>query len=166
MNSSKVYTLLFFIFISGFILTIIPLPFTWNWYRPAWLILFICFWDLVLPGCIGVWIAWFIGLLLDLMLGNLLGSHALAFATIAYLWNILQRRIRYLLLWQQGLFVALMVFIAQVIIFIFQGLVGNLIIDIRFFAPVLSSLICWPWVYYILHRIQKRYRIYGSRLSP
>lgn len=149
-------------FAVAFILMLFPLPYTLNWFRPAWVILTLAFWVLHQPQRVGLWMSWFNGLILDILFDSTLGEHALALTLAMYLLIMQQRRIKNFPLWQQGLFIALLVLIYQIIIFIIEGLHGMIISQSLYWMSTISSLLFWPFVFYTLHRVQRRYRLYTN----
>lgn len=162
MSPLKAWFLIGLSILFAFFLLLMPLPGSFNWYRPSWLVLTIAFWILLFPGTFGVWLSWWIGLLLDVIYGSLLGEHALALAFVAFLLHHFQRRINNFHFWQQGLCITGFVIAYQSIIFIVQGLTGTLINNPLYWMSAVSSLIVWPWLYYGLHRLQRKYRLYSA----
>ncbi|MDH3812654.1 MAG: rod shape-determining protein MreD, partial [Gammaproteobacteria bacterium] len=65
-------------FIVGLMLTVMPLADSVEPFRPDWLALVVIFWAMQLPRTWSVGSAWFIGIVLDVSYGTLLGQHALA----------------------------------------------------------------------------------------
>ena len=62
--------------IGAFMLAIMPLP---DWaveFRPDWVTLVLIYWAMAVPTRVGVTVAWFAGLLLDVSYGTLMGQHA------------------------------------------------------------------------------------------
>jgi rod shape-determining protein MreD len=79
---------LLFIFSISFIaigLQILPLPHAWVGYWPMWVPLSILIWSMVLPSYWMIAYAWLLGLLLDSVYGNKLGTHAIGLSLISYL---------------------------------------------------------------------------------
>jgi rod shape-determining protein MreD len=71
-------------FIVGLMLTVMPLPESAEPFRPDWLALVVIFWAMQLPRTWSVGSAWFIGIVLDVSYGTLLGQHALALCLVAF----------------------------------------------------------------------------------
>jgi rod shape-determining protein MreD len=109
---------------------------------------------------VGLGIAWLLGILLDLLNGTLLGEHALALSVVVYLALKLQRQARFFPWWQLALIVGILVFIYQFILFLIQGLTGQAIVQWQYWYASFSSLIIWPFVYYVLHRLNRRHRLH------
>ena len=65
-----------FTFIIALLLTVIPLPEGLRFLRPDWVGLVLIYWCMALPHRVGVASGWFMGLMVDLLTGTLLGQHA------------------------------------------------------------------------------------------
>ena len=94
------------------VLTVVPLP-TWlAIVRPAFLVLAVLYWSIMIPRAGGVLLGFAGGLALDVFQGSLLGEHALALAFVTYLAIRLHLLMRAKPLFEQSLFVfaALMVY--------------------------------------------------------
>ena len=141
------------------ILTLLPLPIWADWWRPEWVPLVVIYWSLVLPHRFSVGFAWIIGLLLDAVGGTLLGEQALALAVVAYITVKLHRRIRVFPLWQQSVTVFGLIAIFESIIFLIQGLIGQLPELVHYWLPSVSSMLLWPWVLFALRNGRRRFQI-------
>ena len=146
--------------ILAFVLMIIPLPHWAIAYRPAWVLLVVLYWALVLPHRVGVGIAWINGLLLDSLQGTLLGENALCFAILAYMTLKLHRQIRMLSLPLQSLVILILLLFNQILLFWLQGLQGQFVSVQWFFGVIITSSFLWPWVFMVLTNMLKRYRLH------
>ena len=140
-------------------LVILPLPGPIEPYRPAWAILVILYWSLALPARVGVGVAWTVGLLQDVLQTTALGSHALAFALVAYLTIQLCQRLRNVPIWQQALTVLGLLLLARGLLFITRGLSDNAGVDWRFWLPALTSTLVWPLVFVLLRFVRRRCQV-------
>ena len=120
--------------------------------------LILIYWCLALPHRIGIFTGWSVGFLLDIHMGSLLGQHALALATIAYLSYRLHARIRLYPLIQQSLIVLLLVTLSQMLLLWISGIVNQAPGNWSYWLPSLTSMFVWPWVFYLMRSIR---RIYG-----
>jgi rod shape-determining protein MreD len=68
--------------IVALILMILPLPDWAQMYRPNWMALVLIYWSMALPRRVGLWFAFFSGIVLDTSLGTLLGQHTLALVIV------------------------------------------------------------------------------------
>ncbi len=140
-------------------LMILPLPAMVEPFRPEWAILVILYWSLALPARVGVGVAWLVGLLQDVVQATALGSHALAFAVVAYLTIQLCQRIRNVPVWQQALTVLGLVLLARGLLFITRGLSDSAGVDWRFWLPTLTSTLVWPLVFVLLRFLRRRFQV-------
>jgi len=144
----------------GLLLEILPLSNWATWVRPAFVELFLIFWLLVFPNLVGVAVAFFIGLLMDLLMNTLLGTHSAVFIVVAYIVLHFNMRIRLMPLWQQTVVVFVLVLFQQVFLSWLSGLLGGFRADLWFWLPALTSAIIWPWVYMGLRSYTKHYKLY------
>jgi rod shape-determining protein MreD len=125
------------------VLTVIPLPTEYLWFRPHWLLMFLLFCQIYNPSQFNLGIAWVVGLLLDGLLGTPLGQHALLYPIICYLTTFfspfLQRP-----LWQQMGRILLFVCVAQIITLWFHAFAGQNPHTLYYWAGSLTSALIWP----------------------
>lgn len=132
-------------FLLAMLMTILPLPSALVLLNPSWVLLVLIYWILMRPYQCNIGWAFFIGLSLDLLNGNVLGQHALLFVLISYILVTFQKRIILFPLIQQTALIIALCFIEKIGIFIVQWIVGHTIYSTLFwFAPLLSGL-CWLW---------------------
>lgn len=60
-------------FLTGMMLTILPLPKWVVWYQPVWVFMILLFWMIAIPYQVGIGTAFTVGILLDLLTGTILG---------------------------------------------------------------------------------------------
>jgi rod shape-determining protein MreD len=137
-------------FIVAFMLTLLPMPSWAIWLRPAWILMVLIFWVMAAPDKIGVGTAWLVGIILDILLGSLLGEHALALTIVTYIVVRMYSRLRMFPLLQQGLSIFLLVLLYQFILFCIQGFIGSSPNSWLYWSSSLTSMLLWPWVYSIL----------------
>lgn len=138
-------------------LEVVPLPNWIIWLRPQWVLLVIIYWMLALPMAIGFVYAFCIGILLDLLNGTLLGEHAFAMVVIAYLILKLYKLIRVYPMAQQTLMIFLLVLLYRALIFIIQGVIGELPHFTVYWSTVIISMILWPWIFILLRDMRRKF---------
>ena len=143
-------------FIVGMIMLILPLPDWVRIYRPDWVALILIYWSMALPKRVGLWTAFIVGLLVDSLLGTLLGHHALALVAITYLNLNVHLRIRVLSLPQQSLYVFSLLVISQLIISWMNGIMGLTIPLQAVFGAPLIGMLMWPLAFVILRDIRRK----------
>ena len=146
-----------FTFLMALILTLLPMPEWAVWFRPAWVLLALIYWVITYPYYVSVGSAWILGILLDVLNGTLLGEHALALTVVTYFVLRLHAQLRMYPLLQQALWVGLFVLTYQAILYCVQGMIGGLPKTWMYWAPTLTSMLIWPWVFFILRDFRRRY---------
>jgi len=137
-------------FIVAFMLTLLPMPNWAVWLRPAWVLMVLIFWVMAAPDQVSVGAAWIAGIILDILLGSLLGEHALALTIVTFIVVRMYSRLRMFPLLQQGLSIFLLVLLYQFILFCIQGFIGSSPNSWLYWSSSLTSMLLWPWVYSIL----------------
>jgi rod shape-determining protein MreD len=135
---------------------IAPLPAGVADLNPDWVLLALIYWSLATPEQTGVFSAWSVGLLVDVLTGRLLGLHALVYAVISYFVIRLHKRIRHYPLPQQSLFILFCLLLAYLLIYWIETLQGKTAINYRFWWPVISGALFWPVVSTLLRSIRIR----------
>ncbi|MGD9152633.1 MAG: rod shape-determining protein MreD [Gammaproteobacteria bacterium] len=138
-------------------LDVMPLPDWIVWLRPQWTLLVMIYWMMALPFYIGFFYAFCIGILLDLLNGTLLGEHAFAMLIVAYLIIKLYQLIRVYPMMQQTLIIFALVALYRAIIYIIQGMIGELPHTMVCWLTVFISTILWPWVFIILRDMRRKF---------
>jgi rod shape-determining protein MreD len=146
-------------FLLAFLAASIPLPGQVGWFWPDWVAMVLIYWCLALPYRIGIGTGWLVGLLVDVGRGALLGQHALAFATLAYLTLQTHRRIRVFTPWQQAFSVLVFLLIEQVLVFWISGVIGYPPRDGWYLAPAVGGMIAWPLLFVVLRDARRYFQI-------
>lgn len=153
------YFVIFLSLLVGLILMILPLPEAVQIYRPHWVALILIYWNMALPGRVGPWIAFIIGIIVDTSQGTLIGQHALALVIIIYINQNFHQRIRVMSLIQQAIYVFGLLMISQVIIVWVEGIMGRPPPILAFFGAPFVGMLIWPWVFVILRDIRRKANI-------
>ena len=153
------YFVIFLSLLVGLILMILPLPEAVQVYRPHWVALILIYWNMALPGRVGPWIAFIIGIIVDTSQGTLIGQHALALVIIIYINQNFHQRIRVMSLIQQAIYVFGLLMISQVIIVWVEGIMGRPPPILAFFGAPFVGMLIWPWVFVILRDIRRKANI-------
>jgi rod shape-determining protein MreD len=137
----------------GLVANILPLSGVALVLRPDFLALVLLFWCIREPRLIGVGIAWFVGLLMDVADGTVFGQHALAYAVLAYAAEYFRRRVLRFPLWQQAAQVAVLLLLCAGLVALVR-IVGGAPMPRSTYAvgpltgallwPVLTVLLLWP----------------------
>lgn len=146
-------------FIVAIMLTALPLP-DWavNW-RPDWVAVVLIYWCMAVPDRIGIFIAWFLGLLLDVQQGNALGQNALSMILIAFLTINSYQRMRAYPLLQQAVLVCFYLLLYKLVMFLILVYLGLNKSDWTYWMPAITSMLLWPWLFIILRDVRRKHRI-------
>ncbi|MFT5502763.1 MAG: rod shape-determining protein MreD [Gammaproteobacteria bacterium] len=155
MNNLR-YLVIHLSLIVGLILMMLPLPDWAQTYRPHWVALMLIYWSMALPKRVGLWFAFFTGLVVDASQGTLLGQHAVGLIIITYINLNLYQRIRVLALIQQAIYVFVLLLINQLVITWTEGVLGNPVPLSAIFASPFIGMLIWPWVYIVLRDLRRK----------
>jgi rod shape-determining protein MreD len=140
------------------LLTIVPLPQLLNFARPDWLLLLVIYWSLNAPMLVGLTYAWICGLILDALIGTLIGQHALAFVVVAAAAQHFQLRIRVFPVLHQAIVVLMLVSLYHFLLFWIDGIVGTAIASWIRWLPALIGALLWPVMVAVLDTSNRRIR--------
>ncbi|TLU66667.1 rod shape-determining protein MreD [Thalassotalea litorea] len=155
-NNTKVIYITIFI---SLIFSIIPLPIALDAYRPNWALLVLCYWAMALPNRVSVLTGWFVGLLLDVLLGSVLGINAFALAMVVYVMANNYLAIRNFSLWQQSLIIGLLTALYHLLIFWVQRFVFGVDFSMTYLIPVITSAILWWVIFLLLRKIRRQFKV-------
>lgn len=142
--------------VVALVLMILPLPDEVQLYRPNWVALALIYWSMALPQRVGLWFAFFTGLILDTAQGTLLGQHTLALVVIIFIDLNFYQRIRVLALAQQAIFVFALLLINQIIVAWVEGMMGRPTPMLAFFGAPFIGMLIWPWVFVVLRDVRRK----------
>ena len=135
-------------------LRVAPMPHGLSAINPDWVLLVLIYWTLMLPYRKGVFNAWCCGLLTDVLLGRTLGEYALIYALIGYFSIRLHKRLRFVPLMQQSVFIFACLLLAQVLIFLLENIQSATHFTAVFWLPVVTGTLIWPLLHPALQFIR------------
>lgn len=141
---------------GAWFLTIVPMPDWAALYRPQWAALTMVFWITALPERVGVFWAFFAGLMLDVVTGALLGQHALSFSIMGYLTVELQQRIALFRAWQQAVSVWLLLTVERLLSLWVLSAAGLPTPSLSYWNTTLVSMLLWPWFAAAMRALARR----------
>jgi len=142
-------------FLVAMILMLIPLPDWAQPWRPEWLAVTLIYWSMALPKNVSIGIAWTLGLCVDVIHGTLLGQYALGLAITAYLAIHFHIQARNYPLYQQAIFVGIILLPYMGVSLWVLGILGEDPKSWLYWAPILTSMLVWPFVYLALRAIRR-----------
>ena len=112
--------------------------------KPDFVALLILYWCIQEPRYVGVGIAWWIGLLMDVGDGTLFGQHALAYAFLAYAAEYFRRRVLRFPVWQQAAQVAVLLVLCSALVLLVRFVGGAPLPRWTYAVPPLVGALLWP----------------------
>jgi rod shape-determining protein MreD len=158
MNERISFLRILFTSAIALLLTIVPLPQVLNYGRPDWLLLLIIYWSLNASMLVGLTYAWICGLILDALVGTLIGQHAMAFVVVTAVAQHFQLRIRVFPLLSQAWAVLLLLSLYHFLLFWIDGIVGAAVPSWMRCLPALVGALLWPLMVALLDTSNRRIR--------
>ncbi len=150
-------------FVVAMVLAILPMPDSvpveLGYLRPEWVVLVLIYWVIALPSRVGILVAWSVGLIVDVLLGSLLGQHGIAFIIVAYIASSLYQRLRMFSLWQQSMIVFAIVGLNQLINFWIESIVGIGDWNMWYLLASVISALLWPSVFFLLRYLRRQFNV-------
>lgn len=139
--------------------SIMPLPLSVDAFRPDWVLIVLMYWCMALPGRVNIITAWVMGFLLDVLLGSVLGVHAAAMAVAVYIMAENFQKIRNFSIWQQALITGVLAALYHLVVFWLQRFLIDATFLPSYLYPVITTIILWPWVFYLLRKVRRHFSI-------
>jgi len=114
--------------------------------RPDFVALVLLYWCIQEPRFVGVGIAWWVGLLMDIGDATLFGQHALAYAFLAYAAEYFRRRVLRFPLWQQAVQVAVLLGLCAALVLLVRSVGGAPLPRWTYAVPPFVGALLWPAV--------------------
>lgn len=140
--------------LCAMLLTLIPWPENVALFQPHWVALMIAYWSLNAANSRVMYVAFAYGLLLDILMGSLLGKHGMSLVALAFLVNKSAKKLRMTSMGQ---------LLMMVLVWLFNDIIIRAAIDwisYRYqpqwqdLIPLLTAALIWPWLKYLMDRIQ------------
>jgi rod shape-determining protein MreD len=145
---------------AGMVLVILPMPQFFpaelGFLRPDWIAMVLVYWTIALPHRVGVPMAWLTGIGVDVLLGSLIGQHALSYVLITYVAGSLYQRVRMFSVWQQAIILFALLGLNQLVGFWIDSIIGVANWSLWYFLPAVSGAFLWPSVFLILRHLRRR----------
>jgi rod shape-determining protein MreD len=142
----------------GVVLAVIALPAALLPFKPFWLALLVVYWALESPERMSLRNAFLLGLLGDLVVGNLIGEQALRLAIIAFIVLRLRARMRFFPMLQQTLLVLALLVNDRIVILMVRAFQGVPAPDWTFWIAPATGTLLWPWLFLLLDLARARVR--------
>ncbi|QIW15891.1 rod shape-determining protein MreD [Pasteurellaceae bacterium RH1A] len=123
--------------------------------RPTWIVLVLLYWTLALPNKINVGTAFAAGIVWDLILGSILGIHALVLSFAIYFVAKYHLILRNLSLWLQSLLVMGFIVLIRCGIFLVEFILHSAEFNSQELAGAVISGVLWPWIFLLMRHIRR-----------
>ena len=140
--------------IGALLLALLPLPQGVAPLRPNWLALVVAYWALETPNRARLGFAFACGLAADVVLGSLLGEHALRLMVLVWLLQRSRARLKFAPLPQQALTIGALLYLDHLLHWLVAWWFGQPAPTLAsWFAPLLGMLL-WPPVFVLLDALR------------
>ncbi len=143
-------------FFGAVALEIVALPDALQPFRPPFVAMILIYWTMMWPERVGVTIAFFLGIALDLLHGQLLGQNALALSTVTYLTWRFHLQIRIFPLWQLTMTVLALLLIDAFLQWLVDGIAGIPSAGWIRGVQALTGAILWPLAMGVMDRLRQQ----------
>ena len=151
--------LLIFVSLSvALVLAILPMPAVLLPFRPLWLFLVIAFWTLEEPERVGLGVAFVFGILMDLVVGTVLGEYALRLVVFTFLLGRFRARFNFYPGWQQTLVIAALMINDRIVAAAVHAATHGLTAPWRYWGTVVVTAVLWMPTFALLDAIRLRKR--------
>jgi rod shape-determining protein MreD len=142
-----------YIFISlvvAFLLYLLPASGPLVFLRIELPLLVTLYWSIHQPNRVGFAVAFFLGLLVDVSDGNILGQRAIAYTLAVYLAVVLRLRILKFKLWQQALHVLAFMLVSQILVAVTHLFLQSTFPGWGYFVASFTGALLWPVITFSL----------------
>ena len=157
LNTLHLYIALLISTLIGGILSLVDLPDWLFYFRPDWVALLVTFWVLSFPDKLSIFYGLISGLFLDLILVKPLGLNAMGFILLTYLVGYWSSQIRALTLWQQCLFLVVLLALCKLFIGLAAVLSTDFVFTRFYWYSALGNLIFWPLLFLIMQEVKQTF---------
>ena len=158
MNSRHFLLIAISIFFA-LVMALMPLPISFEPYRPDWVLMVLMYWSLAVPHRLNIGTSWVVGLLIDLASGSPLGVNSLTYSVCIFITASNFQKIRNFSLWQQSILIALFLTLYHLMQFWLNHFLMGVYFSPHYMWPVLTGMLCWWWIFLILRKYRRHFRI-------
>lgn len=138
------------------VLQLIELPYALALVRPMFVPLVLVYWAMVVPQPTGLATAWIVGLMLDVLLGSVLGQHALGLTLIVFITLQARGILSLYPIWQEALALTALWLLYSLVMFWIDGATSHRADPWLLWLPALATGPCWPIAFVLLNALNRR----------
>ena len=146
-------------YLVALVLMVMPMPAVLDTFRPDWVTLVLLYWVLAIPHRVNMGTALILGVLSDILLGSVLGVHALGMVVVTYFVARHFQRFRNFSLPQQAILVAFLILLKRMIVFQANVFIHDAEFTASYFWPAFTSAVFWLWLFPLLRKIRRQFRV-------
>ena len=145
-------TILLSLFVS-----LITLPL--GYYSPEWILLVLIYWAIAIPSINKLFLAFLIGFLVDIVLGQVLGISSLFYVILIYIVLRLYNSLRYMTIAQQSFVIFFLIIIKQHLLIWSYIIIGKTIEYQAILIGSFMNALLWPLIFFALRYVRRKFNI-------
>ena len=141
----------------GLFVSLITLPL--GYYSPEWILLILIYWAIAIPSINKLFLAFLLGFLVDIVLGQVLGISSLFYVILIYIVLRLYNSLRYMTIAQQSFVIFFLIIIKQHL-FIWAYIIIDKTVEYQ--AILIGSFmnaLLWPLIFFALRYVRRKFNI-------
>lgn len=156
MNDSRFQIFYFVTLLGALVLQVFELPYGLAVLRPLWVPLILAYWAVVTPEPSGLLAAFVMGLLLDVLLGCVLGQHALGLTVMVFVVLLARGWLTLFPVWQEAGALVLVWGLYSFLMFWIDGATQHRADPWLQWVPVLTTSVVWPPMVALLNGLRRQ----------
>ena len=145
-------TILLSLFVS-----LITLPL--GYYSPEWILLVLIYWAIAIPSINKLFLAFILGFLTDIVLGQVLGISSLFYVILIYIVLRLYNSLRYMTIAQQSFVIFFLIIIKQHLLIWAYIMIGQTIEYQAILIGSFMNALLWPLIFFALRYVRRKFNI-------
>lgn len=142
----------------AYLLMLLQLPAAIAPWKPYWLALALIYWGLEDHQRVGLGRVFVLGLIADLLTGNLLGEQALRLVALCFIVTRFRSRLRFFTMWQQTLAVLALLLNDRILLLMVRAFAGEPWPPAQYWLAPLTGALLWPFIFLLLDDLRSRAR--------
>ena len=144
--------------LASFLSQLAPLPALLVPFKPFWLALVLIYWMIEVPDRVSLGLCFALGLVADLLCGEMLGEQALRLCVLCFIVLRFRSRLRFFPMWQQTLAVGALLLNDRVVYLMVHALAGDPPPERDFWYAPVAGMFAWPWLFLLFDDLRARLR--------